>query len=52
MSEFVSRFTALPGYGLGALIVLLLYGLQSEIRFGSRARGMRAGNLDSLQLPG
>jgi hypothetical protein len=46
MSELISRFTALPAYGIGALIVLLLYALQSEIRFGSRARRMRAGKSD------
>jgi protein-S-isoprenylcysteine O-methyltransferase Ste14 len=46
MSEFISRFTALPAYGFVALIVLLLYALQSEIRFGSRARKMRAGKSD------
>src|SRR5438067_3050068 len=46
MSELISRFTALPAYGIGALIVLLLYALQSEIRFGPRARRIRAGELD------
>ena len=39
MSELISRFTALPAYGTGALIVLLLYALQSEIRL----RPQRAG---------
>ncbi len=34
---------ALPGYGIGALIVLLLYAIQSEIRFGGKARTMAAG---------
>ncbi|HWH57050.1 MAG TPA: isoprenylcysteine carboxylmethyltransferase family protein [Terriglobales bacterium] len=46
MSELISRFTALPAYGIGALIVLLLYGMQSEVRFGSRARKIRAGKSD------
>jgi len=46
MSELMSRFTSLPDYGVGALVVLLLYALQSEIRFGTRARKMRAGKLD------
>lgn len=46
MSELISRFTALPASGVGALIVLLLYGLQSEIRFGARARTIRAGRSD------
>ena len=46
MSEMLSRFTALPAYGLGAVVVLLLYAIQSEIRFGSRARTIRAGPSD------
>jgi protein-S-isoprenylcysteine O-methyltransferase Ste14 len=46
MSELFSRFTALPGYGIGALVVLLLYALQSEIRFGSPARRIRASRSD------
>lgn len=46
MSELISRFTALPAYGKGALVVLLLYAIQSEIRFGSRARKMRSGASD------
>lgn len=46
VSELLSRFTALPPYGIGALVVLLLYGLQSEIRFGSTARKMRPGKSD------
>ena len=41
MSELISRFAALPPYGLGALVVLLLYAIQSEVRFGSRARTIR-----------
>jgi len=43
MSDFFSRFAALPPYGVGALIVLVLYAIQSEVRFGSRARSMHAG---------
>jgi protein-S-isoprenylcysteine O-methyltransferase Ste14 len=46
MSEILSRFTALPAYGIGALVVLLLYAIQSEIRFGARARTMRTGASD------
>src|SRR5262245_22919526 len=42
MSEVLRPFAALPGYGIGALI-LLLYAIQSEIRFGSTARTMAAG---------
>jgi protein-S-isoprenylcysteine O-methyltransferase Ste14 len=46
MSELISRFTALPPYGLGGLFVLLLYAVQSEIRFGARARAHRSGASD------
>ena len=46
MQEVVSRFFALPAYGVGALMVILLYALQAEIRFGPRARSMRAGSFD------
>jgi protein-S-isoprenylcysteine O-methyltransferase Ste14 len=46
MSELISRFAALPPYGLGALVVLLLYAIQSEVRFGSRARTLRTGVSD------
>src|SRR5213082_1135499 len=41
MSELLSPFAALPSYGRGGLAVLLLYAIQSEIRFGSRARAHR-----------
>ena len=44
--ELISRFTSLPSSGIGALFVLLLYALQSEIRFGSRARTFRTGAAD------
>jgi protein-S-isoprenylcysteine O-methyltransferase Ste14 len=46
MSGLISRFTELPGYGLGGLVILLLYALQSELRFGARARTMRTGTSD------
>lgn len=46
ISELLSRFAALPSYGLGGLAVLLLYAIQSEIRFGSRARTHRTGVSD------
>lgn len=36
--ELTAGFVALPPYGAGALIILLLYALQSEVRFGARAR--------------
>jgi protein-S-isoprenylcysteine O-methyltransferase Ste14 len=46
MHEIISRFTALPLYGVGAVIVFLLYAVQSEIRFGARARAIRGGASD------
>src|SRR5512147_2987178 len=46
MSDLLSPFLALPAYGIGGLVVLLLYGLQSEIRFGARARTIRTGGAD------
>ena len=46
MSELITRFSSLPAYGIGALVVLLLYAVQSEIRFGKRARTSRAGGAD------
>lgn len=46
MSDLISRFTALPSYGIGAILVLLLYAVQSEVRFGRRARSIRAGAAD------
>jgi len=46
MSGLLSRFVALPPYGLGGLVVLLLYALQSEVRFGRRARTHRTGAAD------
>lgn len=46
MSELLSRFAALPGYGIGGLLVLLAYAIESEVRFGARARTIRAGSTD------
>src|SRR5438045_9420922 len=46
MSDLITPFISLPAYGMAALIVLLLYAIQSEVRFGKRARTMRAGLAD------
>jgi protein-S-isoprenylcysteine O-methyltransferase Ste14 len=46
MSNLFRLFVALPGYGVGAVVVLLLYVIQSEIRFGTKARTMSAGPAD------
>jgi protein-S-isoprenylcysteine O-methyltransferase Ste14 len=46
MSDLLAGLKQLPGYGLAAVVLLLLYALQSEIRFGQRARTMRSGSAD------
>ena len=51
MSNLLQRLSAalglaLPPYGMGAVLVLLLYALQSEIRFGKRAWSVVAGRSD------
>lgn len=46
MVDLFRPFTALPAYGLGALIVLLLYAVQSEVRFGQKARKISPGSAD------
>jgi protein-S-isoprenylcysteine O-methyltransferase Ste14 len=42
MSDLIARFASLPTYGIAALILLLLYAAQSELRFGKRARSTRS----------
>ena len=46
MRGILQPFLALPSYGLAALLVLLLYAVQSELRFGRRARTIFAGPSD------
>lgn len=46
MVELFRLFTVLPAYGLAALMVLLLYAVQSEVRFGQKARKMSPGSAD------
>jgi protein-S-isoprenylcysteine O-methyltransferase Ste14 len=46
MPSFLQPLLALPPYGLAALVVLLLYAVQSEVRFGRRARTLFAGPSD------
>ncbi len=41
MSDLIAKFTSLPAYGIAAVFLLLLYAVQSEIRFGKRARSIR-----------
>lgn len=46
MVDLFRPFTALPAYGLAALLVLLLYAVQSEVRFGQKARKISPGSAD------
>jgi protein-S-isoprenylcysteine O-methyltransferase len=46
LQEFTAGIVALPPYGVGALFVLMLYALQSEIRFGAKARSIATGLSD------
>ena len=46
MVEVFRPFMLLPAYGLAALVVLLLYAVQSELRFGQKARKMLPGSAD------
>ena len=46
MSGYLDGFRTLPPYGIGALVVLLLYAIESEIRFGARARSHVTGAPD------
>ena len=44
--EFAAGITALPPHGVAAVLVLLLYAVQSEMRFGARARSHATGASD------
>jgi protein-S-isoprenylcysteine O-methyltransferase Ste14 len=46
MFDFFSGFQQLPGYAMAAVIILLLYAAEAEIRFGERAGTRRAGAAD------
>ncbi len=46
LREFTAGIVALPPYGVGALLVLLLYAIQAEIRFGAKARSHATGVSD------
>src|SRR5215472_3267659 len=46
MSNLFRPFMALPAYGIGGVFILLLYAVQSEVRFGARARTMSPGRAD------
>jgi protein-S-isoprenylcysteine O-methyltransferase Ste14 len=40
------RFLAMPAYDIAATIILVLYAVQVEIRFGAKARASRGGTSD------
>ena len=46
MDDWLGGFRALPAYGAAGLALLLVYGLQAEIRFGAKARSHSAGPAD------
>lgn len=46
MPDLLQGFRALPPHGIAALLVLLLYALESELRFGAKARSHAAGEPD------
>lgn len=46
MPDLLAGFRTLPSYGLGGLAVIILYAVQSEVRFGRRARSYDAGAAD------
>src|SRR6266404_9996030 len=46
IEDFIAGFRSLPAHGMAAVGVLLLYAVQSEVRFGAKARTMWAGPAD------
>src|SRR3569832_1421024 len=52
MPEILAPFAALPGHGIAALFMVLAYALQSEVRFGARARSSRMGPHDKRSTLG
>ncbi len=46
MSGLLEGFRALPSYGVGGVVVMLLQAVESEVRFGKRARTVFAGPSD------
>jgi protein-S-isoprenylcysteine O-methyltransferase Ste14 len=42
------RLSAIPSYGIAAMLLLVLYVVQAEIRFGAKARATKAGASDRL----
>src|ERR1700760_3893555 len=46
MPDLIGGLKQLPSYGLAAFILIILYAIQAEVRFGQRARAKRAGASD------
>lgn len=46
MSHYFEGFRTLPAYGVAGMWVMLLYAIQSEIRFGRKARSLSTGASD------
>lgn len=46
LHSLIAPVLALPSYGIGGLLVLLLYAIQAEVRFGSKSRSYAAGASD------
>lgn len=46
MPDLLAGFKALPPHGIAALVMLLLYAVESEVRFGAKARSFSAGSSD------
>jgi protein-S-isoprenylcysteine O-methyltransferase len=42
----IDRFLAMPHYGIAATLILVFWAIQAEIRFGAKARAMKAGASD------
>lgn len=46
MPDLLEGFRALPPYGLAAVVMLVLYVVEAEVRFGAKARSHTAGGTD------
>jgi protein-S-isoprenylcysteine O-methyltransferase len=46
MSQLLEGLTTLPSYGFCGVVVLVLYAIQAEIRFGARARSLSTSAAD------
>lgn len=46
MSDYFAGFTSLPAHGMAAILLVIAYMVQSEVRFGAKARSHSAGESD------